>query len=444
MFRFATWCFLFGSGIITTAVDSLPTARADNGPAFDIVIRGGLIVDGTGGKARRADLGIRGDTIAAIGDLSQAKAGRTIDATNLVVAPGFINMLSWASDSLIADGRGQSDILQGVTLEVMGEGWSYGPYNEALKKRMIREQGDIKYPIPWTTLSQYLEHLVERGVSPNVASFVGATTVRAYVVGFDNRKATKEELDRMCELVRHAMEEGALGVASALIYAPGFYADTEELIALARVAAKYDGTYISHLRSEGNRLLEAVDEFLRIAREADIEAQIYHLKAAGKANEKKLDQVIAKIEAARGEGLGISADIYTYTAGATGLDAAMPPWVQEGGLAEWKKRLQDPEIRKRVAREMRTPTDQWENLLLMAGSPERVILVGFKSDKLKPLTGKTLAEVAKLRGTSVEETAMDLVVEDDSRIECVYFLMSEENVKKKICLPWVSICSDAG
>ncbi len=438
LFRVAlmvAWCGM--ASVVAQSADP-PTRR------YDIILRGGIVVDGTGRPARRADIGIVGDTIMSIGDLQGASASHTVDASGLVVAPGFINMLSWATDSLIADGRGQSDLMQGVTLEIFGEGWSYGPYHEAIKKRLLEEQGDIKYPIPWNTLAGYLEHLVKRGVSPNVASFVGATTVRVYVLGYDDRRPTKQELDQMCGLVRQAMEDGALGLASALIYAPGFYAKTDELIALARAAAEYDGIYISHLRSEGNQLLEGVDEFLRIAREADITAEIYHLKAAGEANWGKLDQVIARIESARREGLGIGADIYTYTAGATGLDAAMPPWVQEGGFEAWKKRLQDADVRQRVIREMRTPTDAWENLLLMAGSPERVILVGFKNPQLKPLTGKTLAEVARRRGKSPEETAIELVVEDDSRVECVYFLMSEGNVRKKVRLPWVSLCSDAG
>jgi N-acyl-D-amino-acid deacylase len=359
------------------------------------------------------------------------------------VSPGFINMLSWATESLIEDGRAQSDIRQGVTLEVFGEGWSMGPLNGPMKEEVVERQGDIKYDIEWTTLGEYLEYLVERGVAPNVASFVGATTVRIHEIGYEDRPATPEELGRMTDLVRQAMEEGALGLGSSLIYAPAFYANTQELVELAGLAAEYGGMYISHIRSEGNRLLEAVDELIAIADDAGIAAEIYHLKAAGQANWRKLNDVFARVEAARSEGLRITADIYTYTAGATGLDAAMPPWVQEGGHRSWVERLKDPAIRERVKREMQTSTDEWENLLLAAGGPEKVLLVEFKNERLKPLTGKTLAEVAAMRGASPEETAMDLVIEDDSRVGAVYFIMSEENVARKIARPWVSFGSDA-
>ena len=411
---------------------------------YDVILRGGTIYDGSGGPPFVGDVAIRGDSIVAVGDIGRASAATEIDVTGLAVAPGFINMLSWATESLIEDGRSLSGIKQGVTLEIFGEGESMGPLNEAMKQEMLEQQGDIKYAIPWTTLGEYLEHLVERGVSTNVASFVGATTVRIHEIGYEDRPPTPEELERMRALVRQAMEEGALGVGSSLIYAPAFYAKTDELIELARVAAEYGGMYISHMRSEGNRLLEAVDELITIAREANIPAEIYHLKAAGVENWPKLDEAIAKIEAARAEGLRITANMYTYTAGATGLDAAMPPWVQEGGLQQWKERLQDPQIRARLRREMTTPTDEWESLYLLAGSPEQVILVGFKQDSLKYLTGKSLAEVARMRGKSPEETAMDLVVQDDSRVGTVYFLMSEDNVRKQIALPWMSFGSDAG
>jgi N-acyl-D-amino-acid deacylase len=413
------------------------------GVDYDVVIRGGTIYDGSGSPPFVGDLAIRGDTIAAIGSLGNARGRVEIDAAGLAVAPGFINMLSWATESLIADGRSQSDIRQGVTLEVFGEGWSMGPLNEAMRREMLERQGDIKYEIPWTTLGEYLEYLVRRGVSTNVASFVGATTVRIHVLGYENRPPTPEEMERMRQLVRQAMEEGALGVGSSLIYAPAFYASTEELIELCKVAAEYGGMYISHIRSEGNRLLEAIDELIRIAREAKIPAEIYHLKAAGRANWPKLDEAIRRIEAARAQGLRITANMYPYTAGATGLDAAMPPWVQEGGHRAWIERLKNPAIRQRVTREMRTPTDRWENLYLMAGSPENVLLVGFKNEALKPLIGKTLAEVARLRGRSPEDTIIDLVIEDDSRVGAVYFLMSEENVRKQIALPWMSFGSDA-
>ena len=408
---------------------------------YDVLIRNGTIYDGSGQAPYTGDVAIRGDTLAAVGDVGNATARLEIDARGLAVAPGFINMLSWATESLIADGRSQSDIRQGVTLEVFGEGWSMGPWNEAMKKEVLERQGDIKFDIQWTTLGEYLRYLENRGVSCNVASFVGATTVRIHVLGYEDRPPTPEELEEMKQLVRQAMEEGALGVGSSLIYAPAFYAKTDELIELCKVAAEYGGMYISHIRSEGNRLLEAVDELITIARAAKIPAEIYHLKAAGKSNWDKLDAVIARVEQARAEGLRITADMYTYTAGATGLDAAMPPWVQEGGHDAWVRRLKDPAIRKKVAKEMTTPTDEWENLYLAAG-PEKMLLIGFKSEKLKPLTGKTLAEVAALRGTSPEETAMDLVIEDDSRVGTVYFLMSEENVRKKVALPWMAFDSD--
>ncbi len=402
-----------------------------------------MVYDGSGKPPVVADVAIRGDHIAAVGKLGKARGKVEIDARGLAVAPGFINMLSWATESLIADGRSQSDIRQGVTLEVFGEGWSMGPLNETMKRQVREQQGDIQFEVAWTTLSEYLNYLVRRGISANVASFVGATTVRIHEIGYANRPPAPEELARMKEHVRRAMREGALGVGSSLIYAPAFYAKTEELIELCKVAAEYDGMYISHMRSEGNRFLEALDELIRIAREARIRAEVYHLKAAGKSNWGKLDAAIAKINAARAAGLGITADMYTYPAGSTGLDAVMPPWVQEGGLKEWIARLKDPAIRARVKKEMETPTDEWENFFVHAG-PENALLVEFKDEKLKPLTGKTLAEVARMRGTSPAETAMDLVVEDESRVGVVYFLMSEDNVRKQIPLPWLSYGSDAG
>jgi len=407
----------------------------------DLVIRNATVYDGTGGPPFEGDVAVRGDRVVAVG---RAGPGRTeIDARGLAVAPGFINVLSWATESLLVDGRSIGDLKQGVTLEVFGEGWSMGPLNERMKEEAREQQGDLKYDIAWTTLGEYLEHLERRGVSCNVASFVGATTVRIHELGHEDRRPTPAELERMRALVRAAMEEGALGVGSSLIYAPAFYADTAELVELAREAARFGGLYISHLRSEGNRFEEAVDEILAIARGAGIRAEIYHLKAAGRENWPKMDRVIAKIEAARRDGVRITADMYTYTAGHTGLDAAMPPWVQEGGHRKWVERLKDPAVRERVRREMSTPTDAWENLYLAAGSPENVLLVGFKNEALKPLTGKTLAEAARLRGKTPEETAMDLVVEDDSRVDTVYFMMSEENVRKQIRLPWVSFGSDA-
>lgn len=410
---------------------------------YDFILRGGTLYDGSGSSPVAGDLAIQGDTIAALGALGNARGKTEIDCRGMAVAPGFINMMSWANESLIEDGRSQSDIRQGVTLEVMGEGVSMGPLNERMKKELLESQADIHYAVEWTTLDEYLEFLEKRGISPNVASFIGATTPRISVIGYDDRSATPEELEKMEGLVRQAMEEGALGVASSLIYPPATFATTEELIALARVAAQYDGIYISHMRNEASQLLEALDELLTISRQAKIRAEIYHFKASGKANWGLLDQAIEKVEAARAEGLQISGDVYTYPAGATGLNAAMPPWVQDGGFEASLKRLSDPATRKRIGREMLEPSDEWENLYLGAGSPENILLVGFKSEKLKPLTGKTLAEVARMRGTPPEITAMDLIVEDKSRIECVYFTQSEANLRKKIRLPWVSFCSDA-
>jgi N-acyl-D-amino-acid deacylase len=410
---------------------------------YDVILRNGTLYDGSGGSPFIGDVAIRNSEIAAVGDIGRATADSEIDVTGMAVAPGFINMLSWATESLIHDGRSMSGIVQGVTLEVFGEGWSMGPLNDEMKATEKEQQGDIQYDITWTTLAEYLEFLEEKGIATNVASFIGATTVRIHEIGYEDRPPTAAELERMRALVRDAMADGALGVGSSLIYAPAFYATTAELIALAGEAAQYGGMYISHMRSEGNRLLEAVDELLRIAREAAVPAEIYHLKAAGRDNWALMDQVIAKVEAAREEGLRITADMYTYTAGATGLDAAMPPWVQEGGLRDWIRRLRDPAIRRRVALEMTTPTDDWESLFLLAGSADAVVLVGFRQDSLKYLTGRTLASVAAERGQSPELTAMDLVIADDSRVGTVYFLMSEDNIRKQVALPWVSFGSDA-
>ena len=423
----------------STTTDAVSVAAP---PRFDLLIENGTVYDGSGGPAYSADIAVNGDRITAIGtDLGTAN--KVIDATGLAVAPGFINMLSWATESLIESGLSQSDVRQGVTLEIMGEGWSMGPLNETMKAEALKQQWDIKYDIEWTTLGQYLQFLEDRGISNNVASFVGATTVRIHELGYEDRPPTAQELIRMQDLVRLAMEEGALGVGSSLIYAPAFYSDTAELIALNRVAAAYGGRYISHIRNEGNQLLEAVDELITIAREANIGAEIYHLKASGEDNWGKMAEVFKRVESARAEGLDITADMYTYTAGATGLDAAMPPWVQEGGHDAWIARLKDPDMRARLIEEMKQDSDEWDNLYLAAGKPENLILIGFKNDDLKHLTGRTLAAVAQLRGTSPEDTMIDLVIEDDSRVGTAYFLMSEENVKEKIAQPWVAFGSDA-
>ena len=435
--RFGLIC-LFGVAV------AFAGCEAGDAGQYDVIIRGGTIYDGSGSEGVVADVGIRADTIASIGDLGAAAATSEVDATGMAVAPGFINMLSWATESLLVDGRSQSDIRQGVTLEVFGEGESMGPLNDDMKRDMVERQGALQFDVPWTTLGEYLEHVETKGTSANVASFIGATTLRVHEIGYEDRPPTADELERMRALVRQGMEEGALGIGSSLIYAPGFYANTEELIEISKVAAEYGGMYISHMRSEGNQLLESVDELITISREAGLPAEIYHLKAAGADNWGRLDAVIDRVESANAEGLRITADMYTYTAGATGLDAAMPPWVQEGGLAAWKERIRRPDVRTRVASEMETPTDEWENLLLASGSPDNVLLVGFKQDSLRHHTGRTLAEVAADYGTTVEETAMDLVLKDDSRVDAVYFMMSEYNVKRQIALPWVSFDSDAG
>ena len=408
----------------------------------DILIRNGTIYDGSGGAPFVADVAINGDTITEIGQVD-GRARQTIDAAGLAVAPGFINMMCWANASLIHHGRSQSDIRQGVTLEILGEGWSMGPVNDALKAYMVERQGDIRYDIEWTTLRQYLEYLVRRGVSCNVASFVGAGGVRANVLGFADRRPNGEELARMEALVRQAMAEGAVGLSAALIYAPDSYADTAELIALARAAAEYDGLFAAHLRSEGETFLEALDEFLTIVREAGIRGEIYHLKASGRGNWPKLAAVIERVEAARAAGLPVTADMYTYHASSTGLDAMMPGWVQEGGHRAWVARLRDPAVRERLRREIALPSADWENSYHEAGDASKVLCVSFKNDALKPLTGKSLAEIAALRGADPIDTAMDLVIEDDSRVGCVYFTMSEENVRRQIGLPWVSFCSDS-
>jgi N-acyl-D-amino-acid deacylase len=411
--------------------------------AFDVVIRGGTAYDGSGNPGRRVDVGIRGDRIAAVGDLTSARATQSIDATNMAVAPGFINMLSWSTESLLVDGRSQGEVRQGVTTQIFGEGSSMGPLNDAMKRRMTEQMGDLKFEITWNTLAGYLAELERRGTSQNVASYLGATTVREYVVGLADRKPTPAELDAMRAIVRREMEAGALGIGSSLIYAPAFYATTEELIELCKVAAQYRGKYISHIRSEGNRLIESVEELIRIARDAGIPAEIYHLKAAGEANWGKMPRVIALVEEARKSGLRITADMYAYTAGATGLDASMPPWVLDGGYDEAYKRLRDPDTRRKIAAAIRTPSRDWENLYLAAGSANRVLLVEFKSEALKPLTGKTLAEAAKSRGEDPVDTIMNLVLEDRSRVGTVYFMMSDANLTRQIKLPWVSFGSDA-
>jgi len=436
---------LFCLGVFfTIVVEALAQNRSLSPSAadFDVIIKGGTVYDGTGTEPKHVDVAICGDRIVGVGDFKTAKAKTIIDANGLAVAPGFINMLSWSTESLIQDGRSQSEIRQGVTTEIMGEGESMGPVNDRVREHKIRQQTDIKYGITWNTLAEYLQYLEKRGVSCNVASFIGATTIREYVIGFEDKPPTSEQLEQMRQLVRKEMEAGALGIGTSLIYPPAFYAKTEELIELCKVAAQYQGKYISHMRSEGNRLLEALDELIRISREAGIPAEVYHIKAAGKQNWRKLDDLLSRIEAAQKEGLKITADMYTYTAAGTGLDACLPPWTEDGGYPALFNRLRDPATREKIAAQVSKDSDEWENLYIGAGSPERILLFGFKSDKLKPLTGKSLAEVAKMRGKDPITTIMNLISEDQSRIESIYFLMSEENVKKELAKPWISFGSD--
>jgi N-acyl-D-amino-acid deacylase len=411
-------------------------------PLYDTVLRGGTIYDGSGADPYVGDVALAGDRIAAVSRRVEGRGRSEIDASGLAVAPGFINMLSWATESLIADGRGESDIRQGVTLEVMGEGSSMGPLNAEMKRSETAQQGDIRYEIDWTGLGEYLEGLERRGVSPNVASFVGATTVRIHELGERDVDPTPAQLGRMRALVRQAMDEGAMGVGSSLIYAPAYFAETPELIALATEAGRCGGMYISHIRDEGPKLLESIDELIEISEKSGAPAEIYHFKQSGREHWAKIDAAIARVEAARARGLRITADMYTYPASSTGFDAAMPLWVQEGGIDAWIARLKDPASRARALAEMRTGAVS-ENANLVVREPDKVVLLAFKTEKLKPLTGKSLAEVARMRGKPAEEVAADLIVEDGTRIQVAYFGMSEENVARETALPWMSFGSDA-
>ena len=435
--------FAIAAALGAVIAASATTARVRPSPDYSVLIRGGTIYDGSGEAGYPGDVAIKGDRLVYVGPHAPGRAARTLDASGKAVAPGFINMLSWANDDLIADGRGMSDTMQGVTLEVMGEGESMGPWNAEMKRLVVKRQGDIKYPIRWTTLGQYLEWLTRKGVTPNVASFVGAGTVREHELGERDVDPTAPQLTRMRALVRQAMKEGAVGVGSSLIYAPDNFADTPELIALAEEAGKCGGMYISHIRDEANKLLEAIDELVEISRKSGAPAEIYHYKQAGKKNWGKIDAAIARVNAARAVGLRITADMYTYPASSTGFDAAFPLWMQDGGLEAWIKRLKDPQLRARAFAEMRAPdADDTSDLVL--NDPDKVLLVGFKSDKLKPLTGKTLGEVARERRKPPEEVAADLIVEDGTRIQVVYFEMNEDNVRREVALPWMSFGSDGG
>ena len=412
---------------------SLWLAACTNPETYEVIIRNGTIYDGTGKEPVAADLVINGDSIAGIGDYSKAVGKTEIDASGLAVAPGFINMLSWANVSLLEDGRSQSDIRQGVTLEVMGEGSSMGPITEEMRQESLEAQTDIKYDIPWTTLGEYLQHLEDKGVSTNVASFVGNGTLRRYVIGYENRKATPDEISQMQGLVRQAMQEGAMGISSSLLYAPSGYADTDELIALSQTASEFNGMYISHIRDEGSKVLEAIGELITICKQAEISSEVYHLKASGVENWGLLDQAIAKIDSARNAGLPVTADIYTYPASSTGLHVQLPDWVREGGVRATINRLKDPKLRQKALNDISFEHD-----------PNRILLVGFKNEALRKHIGKRLDQVAEELGKSAAEAMVDLIVEDDSRIQVVYFSMSEENIAKKVAVPWISFCSDAG
>ena len=432
---------LFAIALTALLAGPAATATQPAAPAYSVLIRGGTIYDGSGGAPYIGDLAIKGDRIACVGSCP-GRAARVIDASGKAVSPGFINMLSWANESLIADGRGMSDTYQGVTLEVMGEGNSMGPWNAEMKRLELKRQGDIRYPIRWTTLGQYLDWLTRRGVTPNVASFVGATTVRVHELGEGDVDPTPAQLERMRALVRQAMREGAVGVGSSLIYAPANFAETPELTALVSEAAKCGGIYISHIRDEGPKLLEAIDELIDISRQSGAPAEIYHFKQSGRENWGKIDAAIARVNAARAQGLRITADMYIYPASSTGFDAAFPLWIQDGGLEAWVRRLKDPATRARAIAWMRGP-EATENTKLVVEEPDKVILVGFKTAKLKPLTGKTLGEVARERGKPPEEVAADLIAEDGTRIQVVYFGMSEDNVRREVALPWMSFGADA-
>lgn len=419
---------------------AVAAAKPEDATRYDVLISGGTIYDGSGSAPFAGEVAIKGDRIAYVGPHAPGSASERFDARGKAVAPGFVNMLAHPEESLIADGRALSDLRQGVTLEVLGED-SMGPLNAEMKRRATQRQADIRYTIDWTTLGEYLHKLERRGIAPNVASFVGAGTVRTHVLGEGDVQPTAAQLEKMRALVRQAMEEGALGVTTALIYSPNQYAHTPELMALASESARCGGIYSVHMRSEGDRLLEALQETIDIAKASGAPAEIYHLKAAGKRNWGKLDALIHKVEEARAGGVRITADMYVYLAGATGLDAAMPPWVQDGGLEAWIERLRQPAVRARVLAEMRDPTPAWENLYGAAGAAG-TLLLAFKNPALKPLTGKTLEQVAKMRGVSPEDAAIDLVIEDGSRVGVAYFLMSEDNVRREVALPWVSFDSD--
>lgn len=417
--------------LIALTLSSCASARAT--PAFDTVIRGGTIYDGGGGAPYTGDVAVKGGRIVALGPRISGRGRAEVDARGLAVAPGFINMLSWAAVPLIQDGRAQSDIRQGVTLEVMGEGWSMGPFSPAQKAEALAEQTTTRYPIDWTTLGEFLRFLEKRGVSVNVASMVGASTIRVHELGRNDVDPTPEQLARMRFLVRQAMDEGAMGVGSSLIYVPAVYAETDELVALASEAGRCGGMHVSHMRSESSRLLEAIDELVEIGRRSGARAEIYHLKAAGRSNWPSMDSALARIEAARTAGVAVSANMYLYSASGTGLDSTLPLWVREGGAQAMQARLRDPAVRARVVADMEGGSRDWTT----------VQPVGFTNPALRVHSGKRLPEIAALRGKSAAETAVDLIIEDGSSIGTVFHSISEDNLRKVLARPWVSFGSDA-
>jgi len=407
---------------------------------YDLVIKNGTIIDGSGGESFVSDIAIKNGKIHRIENNISGTNSSEIDASGQIVAPGFIDILSWASGPIVYDGEVQSVVCQGITTAIFGEGWSMGPVNETVREEMRSMWKEYNIPYDWKTLADYLKFVEKQGTSVNIASFVGATTVRLYVIGNEDRLATPEEMKQMKELVRIEMEAGALGVASSLVYTPAFYADTEELIELSKTAAEYGGIYISHILGEGADLIEAMEELITITEKAKIPAEIYHLKAAGKENWNKLDDAIALIEEARKRGLDITADIYPYTAGATGLDAMLPPWSKEGGTPALIKRLKQKSTREKIKKEILTSTSGWENFYWMAGGGEG-ILVSYLA-KNKEFQGKSIADIADILKKDEIDTIFDLLIEEDGFGGGIFFLMSEENVTKKMQLPWVSFCTD--
>lgn len=412
--------------------------------AFDLILRGGTVYDGSGGEPIAGDIGVRGDTIERVGDLRDARSGAVIDAAGMAVAPGFINMLSHSYLTMLHDGRSLSELKQGVTTQVFGEGSSMGPLNDGLRHRLTEQDPALNYSVEWRSLAEYLTFAEKKGVSQNVASYIGATTLRTYVAGHENRPLTRGELDIVCGLIREEMEAGALGIGSSLIYPPAFFATTDELIEMCAATAPYHGKYISHMRNEGLELLDGIDELVRIGREASVPAEIYHLKASGRDAWPLMQRAIEAVESARADGLAVTADMYTYTAGATGLSNCIPPWYHEGGQERLFERLADPAVRSEIRTTIETQRHGWENLYQDAAGAENILILQTRDPGLRRYQGKTLAQAAAMDGTDPLDAMMDLVMRDRSRVGTAYFMMAEENVRLGLSQPWVSLGSDAG